>query len=99
MRSMTRKNVKRATPSTKGDSSSRKKYRSRTASRGSLTALLYHRPVSRTSLVSLTILAHVVLVAAPVRATDPSDRLHPFLTLAATQATPADGTHPGTAGG
>lgn len=48
----------------------------------------------RTSLVSLAILAHGVLVAAPGRATDAPDRLERFRTLAATRLTLAEVTDP-----
>jgi hypothetical protein len=49
-------------------------------------------------LVSLAILAHIVLVAAPGRATDASDRLDRFRTLAATRLTLAEVTDPARAG-
>src|SRR5712692_1499047 len=86
MRSRKRKNVKSVTPNSKGDSSSRRKYRSSVSRPGTLTGLLYHSPVSRNAWLTLALLvAQGFASVAPAVGAGPSDRLERFRELASTR--------------
>src|ERR1700675_1378497 len=88
MRSRKRKNVKSATPKRKGDSSSRRKYRSSVSKPETLTGLLYHSLVSRSAWLALALLVtHGLVSGAPSVAGGPPDRLERFRDLASARLT------------